>query len=161
MFIIIYYNNIYLFILIPKKQKLIQEFKSMQTTIYKHISDHAGWNYLLTVLKKIILYSPKASKAEIQQLLNEHTEFVKKQLSDFPGHETIWYYLRLLYGFFCQYKDGIYDQGEKELQSFYDKEIAFINKTYLDENNPNTLLVEEKFALQYKLWLYFNVSKYK
>ncbi|ORX43818.1 protein prenylyltransferase [Piromyces finnis] len=144
------------------KENLIEELKAFQNKIYKHISDHAGWNYLLIILKKLVIYpssNKNTYKKEIQQLLSEHIEFVKKQLMDFPGHETIWYYQRLLSGFIYQNKEILYEHCEKEIQSFYDKEIEFLNKTYLNENNSNAMIIEEKLALQYKLWLFIHHHK--
>jgi len=138
-------------------KKLVEELKSMQSKMYKYISDHAGWNYVLNILKKIVITSSSNNnnnKRELQKLCKEHVEFVKKQLKEFPGHEAIWYYLRLLSSFIFQNKDIIFDNGEQDLQTFYRNEISFINDQYLNENNLNTLLVEEKFSLQYKLWLY-------
>jgi len=139
-------------------QKLIDELKSAQSLMYKHVSDHAGWNYLLTVIKRILsLYEENDNNNnmnELKHLWNEHIEFVKKYLKEFPGHETIWYYLRILTGFIYQYKDRINKNGEENSISFFENEIAFINNDYLNENNNNILLVEEKFALQYKAWLY-------
>ncbi|ORX88297.1 protein prenylyltransferase [Anaeromyces robustus] len=140
-------------------QKLIDEFKSTQSSMYKHVSDHAGWNYLLTIFKRIVsIYKEdinnKNKLNELKILWNEHIEFVKKSLKEFPGHETIWYYLRILAGFVYQNKDIIYKNEKEDIISFFEKEITFINNEYLNENNVNILLVEEKFALQYKAWLY-------
>jgi hypothetical protein len=149
------------------KTELKEEFKAMENKIYKFISDHAGWNHLFVILRNIIISLSKEEKdedkKELETLIQEHRLLVRKYMKEFPSHETIWYYLRLLTGLIDQYKQQIYTDVDKDLQSFYDNEITFLQEEYLNENNPNTLLVEEKYALQYKLWLslIFNNQKRK